>query len=112
MSDLVAVAYPDESAVERARENLRKAVNEGAARADDVVVIVRSEDGSFDVRQASTGVGKASAGGALLGGAIGFLFFAPLLGMAIGARPAGPLGKACSGTPGSRRSSSTTCRST
>lgn len=84
-SDLIAIAYPDQSAVERAREGLRKGVAEGLIDVEDVVVLIRDEDGTLDVRQGSTGVTSATAGGAIAGGLIGLLFFAPLFGMAAGA---------------------------
>lgn len=100
MSELVAIAYPDEDAVERARENLSTAASEGAVEAEDVVVMVRQQDGTFDVRQGSTGVGKAATGGAMLGGAIGMIFLAPLLGMAIGALSGGAAWKGVIGDPG------------
>jgi uncharacterized membrane protein len=89
MSDLVAIAYPDEGAVTRATANLAEAIREGLIEVEDVVVIVRDEDGTVDVRQGSTGVGAAAGGGAMWGGLIGLIFLAPLLGMAAG-RQVGP----------------------
>jgi uncharacterized membrane protein len=89
MSDLVAIAYPDEAAVTRATANLAEAIREGLIEVEDVVVIVRDEDGTVDVRQGSTGVGAAAVGGAMWGGLIGLIFLAPLLGMAVGALAGG-----------------------
>ena len=85
MSELVAIAYPDEAAVTRAEANLAEAIHAGLIDVEDVVVIVRDEDGTVDVRQGSTGVGPAAVGGAMWGGLIGLVFLAPLLGMAVGA---------------------------
>jgi uncharacterized membrane protein len=85
MSDLIAIAYPDQATVERAREGLRKGTSAGVIDVEDVVVLVRDEDGTLDVRQGSTGVASATAGGAMYGGLIGLVFLAPLFGMAVGA---------------------------
>ena len=68
MSDLIAIAYPQQDAVERAREGLRKGVADGVIDVEDVVLMFRDEDGTVDVRQGSTGVASATAGGAMLGG--------------------------------------------
>ena len=85
MSDLVAIAYQDEAAVERAREGLRAGVRAGAIDVEDVVVLIRDEDGALDVRQGSTGLTSATVGGGIAGGLIGLLFLAPLFGIAVGA---------------------------
>jgi uncharacterized membrane protein len=85
MSDLVAIAYPDQDAVERARDGLREATRAGVIDVEDVVVLVRDEDGTLDVRQGSTGLTSATVGGGIAGGLIGLVFLAPLLGIAVGA---------------------------
>jgi uncharacterized membrane protein len=100
MSDLIAIAYPDESALERARDNLVEGIKEGLVDVEDVVLIVRHEDGTFDVRQGGTGIGAAAVGGAMWGGVIGLIFLAPLLGMAIGALAGGAAWKSVVGDPG------------
>jgi uncharacterized membrane protein len=100
MSDLIAIAYPDQQAVERARENLRQAVTDDLIQVEDVVVLIRKEDGAFEARQGSSGVGAMAVGGGMFGGAIGTIFLAPLLGMALGALAAGAAWKAVTGDPG------------
>jgi uncharacterized membrane protein len=100
MSDLVAIAYPDEAAVMRARANLEEAIEAGLIEVEDVVVIVRDEDGTVDVRQGTTGVGAAAVGGAMWGGLIGLIFLAPLLGMAAGALAGGAAWKSTFGEAG------------
>ena len=100
MSDLIAITYPDAPAVERARENLRKAVNDGVLQVEDVVVMTRDEDGKLEVRQGSTGVVPATVGGAMAGGLIGLIFLAPLFGMAVGALGAGAAWKSMFGDVG------------
>lgn len=85
MSDLIAIAYPDQATVERARKGLRGGMADEVIDVEDVVVMIRDEDGTLDVRQGSTGVGSATAGGAMFGGLIGLVFLAPLFGIAAGA---------------------------
>ena len=68
MSDLIAIAYPDQAAVSRATANVAEAVHDGLLEVEDLVVIVRDEDGTVDVQQGGTGVGTAAVGGAMWGG--------------------------------------------
>jgi uncharacterized membrane protein len=98
MSDLVAIAYPDEPAVSRARQNLNEDIKEGLISVEDVVVMVRDETGKVDVRQGSTGVG--TVGGAMWGGFIGLILLPPLFGMAAGAVAGGAAWKAAVGDVG------------
>lgn len=100
MSELIAIAYPDKSTVERARENLRKGVADGVIEVEDAVVMIREVDGTLEVRQGSTGVGAATAGGAISGGLIGLLLMAPLFGMAAGALAGGAIWKSMFGDAG------------
>ena len=94
------IAYPDEAAVTRARANLAEAIEAGLIEVEDVVVIVRDEDGTVDVQQGGTGVGAAAVGGAMWGGLIGLIFLAPLLGMAAGALAGGAAWKSTFGEAG------------
>ena len=52
---------------------------------DDVVIVTRDERGQVELDQALSRARTGVAGGAVWGGLIGLLLFAPLLGMAIGA---------------------------
>jgi uncharacterized membrane protein len=100
MSELIAIAYPDKATVERARENLRRGVEEGLIEVEDAVVMFREEDGELEVRQGSTGVGGAAIGGGISGGLIGYLLMAPLFGMAAGAIAGGAIWKSMFGDAG------------
>lgn len=100
MSELIAIAYPDQDTVERARENLRKGVADGVIEVEDAVVMIRSEDGTLEVRQGSTGVGGAAISGAISGGLIGYLLMAPLFGIAAGALAGGAIWKSMFGDTG------------
>jgi len=51
-------------------------VEEGLIDLEDTVVLVRHEDGTLEVRQGSSGIGAAAAGGAKWGGLIGLIFLA------------------------------------
>jgi uncharacterized membrane protein len=62
---------------------------------DDAAVLVRKADGRLKVKQAVNLVGAGALGGAFWGMLIGLLFFAPWLGLAVGAA-AGALGGAFS----------------
>src|SRR5215210_1909241 len=85
MSDLIAIAYPDQATAERVRGRLGEAVKAKILELDDAVVVTRREDGKIKLHQAASGAGVGAAGGALWGGLIGLIFLAPLLGMAVGA---------------------------
>jgi uncharacterized membrane protein len=85
MSDLIAIAYPDQATAERVRGRLGEAVKAKIIELDDVVVVTRSDDGKVKLHQAASPVGVGAAGGAVWGGLIGLIFLAPLLGMAVGA---------------------------
>ncbi|HYI98612.1 MAG TPA: DUF1269 domain-containing protein [Thermoleophilaceae bacterium] len=100
MSELIAIAYPDKATVERARENLRKGVRDGLIEVEDVVVMIRGEDGKLEVRHGSTGVGGAAIGGAMSGGLIGYVLMAPLFGIAAGALAGGAIWKSVFGDAG------------
>jgi uncharacterized membrane protein len=100
VSELIAIAYPDQATVERARENLRKGVTDGVIQVEDAVVMIRDEDGTLEVRQGSTGVGGAAISGAISGGLIGLLLMAPLFGMAAGALAGGAVWKSMFGDAG------------
>src|SRR3954451_540621 len=85
MSDLVAIAYPDQATAERVRGRLGEAIKAKLIEVDDAVVVTRAADGKVKLHQGVSLTGAGAAGGALWGGLIGLLFLAPLLGMAVGA---------------------------
>jgi uncharacterized membrane protein len=85
MSNLIAVAYPDEETAQGVRNELVEATKEHLLTLEDAVVVVHEADGKIRLRQAVSTTGAGAAGGALWGGLIGLLFLAPVVGMAIGA---------------------------
>ena len=92
MSNLVAVAYPDEATASEVGKTLVELQKEHVIELDDLVVAVRQDDGKIKLRQSFHGGAVGAAGGALWGGLIGLIFLAPLLGMAVGAAAGGAAG--------------------
>ena len=84
MSNLVAVAYPDESTASEVAQTLIELQKEHSIQLEDLVVAIRKDDGKIKLKQSFSPAGSGAAGGALWGGLIGLIFFMPLLGMAIG----------------------------
>ncbi|MBI5104286.1 MAG: DUF1269 domain-containing protein [Solirubrobacterales bacterium] len=85
MSNLIAIAYPDEATAHEVGATLRQLQKEHSIQLDDMVVAVRRDDGKLKLKQSVSTTGAGAAGGALWGGLIGLIFLMPLMGMAIGA---------------------------
>ena len=87
MATLVAIAYPDQTTAEEARQTVQRLEADLVIQADQVAAISRDDDGKYHV---TTTHGGASAGGGAAWGGLwgllfGLLFFIPLAGLAIGA---------------------------
>jgi uncharacterized membrane protein len=93
MSNLVAVAYPDEATASEVAQTLVELQKERSIELDDLVVAIRKDDGKIKLKQSFSPAGSGAAGGALWGGLIGLIFFMPLLGMAIGGATGAAAGK-------------------
>lgn len=85
MSDLIVVAFQSETGAEQMRDKLIELQKQHLVTLDDAAVVVRREDGKVKVKQATNLVGAGALGGAFWGMLIGLLFFAPWLGLAVGA---------------------------
>jgi uncharacterized membrane protein len=85
MSNLVAIAYPDQATAENVVATLSRLQKEHLIALEDCVVVTRSQDGKVKLHQGNKLAAGGAAGGALWGGLIGLIFFVPLLGMAVGA---------------------------
>jgi uncharacterized membrane protein len=92
MSNLVAVAYPDQGTAEEVLATLAKLQTEHVIEIEDAVIVTRKDDGKVKLHQSSKPAAAGAAGGALWGGLLGLLFLAPLLGMAVGAAAGGAAG--------------------
>lgn len=85
MSQLVVLAFDNEYTAEEAKQRLLQLQNQRLIALDDLVVVVRHQDGKVDVRQAQKATTAGALGGAFWGMLIGLLFLSPFLGAAIGA---------------------------
>jgi uncharacterized membrane protein len=85
MSDLIVIAYSDETTAFQARDNLVQLQKEHLIELADAVVVVRQQDGKVQIKQAVNLAGVGALQGSFWGMFIGLLFFAPWLGLAVGA---------------------------
>src|SRR3954469_17202519 len=84
MSNLVAVAYPDETTAREVAQTLMDLQKEHSIELEDLAIAVRQDDGKIKLRQTFKPGASGATGGALWGGLIGLIFFMPLVGAAIG----------------------------
>ena len=85
MSELVALAFDNEDDAERMRDRLMQLQRERLINLSDAAIVKRNLDGKVKVKQATSIVGAGALGGGFWGMLIGLLFFAPWLGLAVGA---------------------------
>jgi uncharacterized membrane protein len=97
MSTLLVLAFKDETSAAEMRDKLVGLQKLQIISLSDAAVVVRKEDGKVKVKQAVSLVGAGALGGAFWGMLIGLFFFAPWLGLAIGAAT-GALGGALTDT--------------
>jgi len=87
MATLVAIAYPDQTTAERARQTVQDLEADLIIQADQVAAISCDEQGKYHVT--TTHGGASTGGGAMWGGfwglLFGLLFFIPFAGLAISA---------------------------
>ena len=91
MSQMIVFAFKNETGAEQMRDALAGLQKQHLITLSDAAVLVRKEDGKVKIKQATSLVGAGALGGAFWGMLIGLLFWAPWLGLAIGAA-AGALG--------------------
>ena len=85
MSDLVVLAFNTEDGAARMITNVERLQKMSLLKLDDAATVVRHQDGKAKVNQMNNLVGAGALGGAFWGMLIGLLFFAPWLGLAVGA---------------------------
>jgi uncharacterized membrane protein len=95
VSELVVIAFDNETGAEEMRDALIDLQKQRLLTLDDAAVVIRSSDGKVKVKQAVSLVGAGALGGAFWGMLIGLLFWMPWLGIAMGAL-SGALGGALS----------------
>ncbi len=85
MSDLIVIAFDDETGAEQMRDALVGMQKRHLVTLEDAAVVVRKQDGKVKVKQATDLVGAGALGGAFWGMLIGIMFWMPWLGLAAGA---------------------------
>lgn len=85
MSDLIVLVFDDEQGAFQMRDKLLSLQKERTVTLADAAIVTRKENGKPKVKQLHNLVGAGALGGAFWGMLIGILFFAPWLGMAVGA---------------------------
>jgi uncharacterized membrane protein len=85
MADLVVFAFDNEKGALEARDALIRMQKQQLIELEDAAVVVRPLEGKPKVKQVTSLTGAGALGGAFWGMLIGLLFFAPWLGLAIGA---------------------------
>jgi uncharacterized membrane protein len=85
MANLIVFAFDNETEAERMRDKLVDMQKQQIITLQDAAVVIRRKDGKVKVKQAQSLVGAGALGGSFWGLLIGLLFWAPWLGLAIGA---------------------------
>ena len=107
MSDLIAIAYPDETTAYAAADEARRLARDLIIQPDAIAVITRDKEGNYHTHTNHHPVGGGATWGMFWGLLFGLLFFIPVFGMAIGAGMGALMGK--SPSPGSTSNSRTRC---
>ena len=85
MSELIVLAFDNETGAQAALSTLSNLQKQELLRLSDAATVVRKADGKVKVKQAVGLVGAGALGGAFWGMLIGLIFLVPWLGLAIGA---------------------------
>lgn len=85
MNELIVLAFDNEDGALNVRDKLNELQKQELITLGDAAVVVREGDGKPKVKQAQSLVGAGALGGSFWGLLIGLIFFAPILGMAVGA---------------------------
>lgn len=85
MNELIVLAFDSEDGALNVRDKLIDLQKQELITLGDAAVVVRKDDGKPKVKQAQSLVGVGALGGSFWGLLIGLIFFAPILGMAVGA---------------------------
>lgn len=85
MSDLVVLAFKNENDAFTMRDKLIDLQKQKVISLQDAAVVVRNQEGKVKIKQVTSLTGAGALGGAFWGMLIGLLFFAPWLGLAVGA---------------------------
>lgn len=85
MSELIAIAYADEARASQVLEAVKQMNSDGAIELESGIALIKDRDGHVAVENAfSPKLGKAAAGGLVLGTIAGMILLAPLAGAIFG----------------------------
>ncbi|MDR3568648.1 MAG: DUF1269 domain-containing protein [Syntrophobacteraceae bacterium] len=84
-STLTVVMFDNESKAKQARENLINLQRQGHIDLEDMIVVVKKQDGDVQLRQEHKPARKGGLAGSITGFVVGSLFFSPLIGAVLGA---------------------------
>src|SRR6516165_11113856 len=93
MSDLIAIAYPDEATAEEAADEARRLAKDLIIEPDAIAVITRDKEGKYHTHTSHHLVSGGATWGMFWGLLFGLLFFIPVFGMAVGAGMGALMGK-------------------
>ena len=85
MKDLVVLGFDGEDTAEKAKEKLVELDKQYLLKLDQVVEVVRKQDGQVKIKEEPRLTGIAALGGAFWGLLIGIIFFIPVAGVVVGA---------------------------
>jgi uncharacterized membrane protein len=85
MTDMVAVAYPNDVIAKKALAEIRELHAESVLDLTDAVLVTRDQGGALKLQNERDHTVEGAVDGALWGGLIGLLLLQPLLGAAVGA---------------------------
>jgi uncharacterized membrane protein len=93
LSNLVVLAFDNETDAERMRDDLLQLQKERLIGLEDAAVAVRDKEGKVKVKQITSMAGAGALGGAFWGFLIGLIFFVPVFGLVVGAAAGALAGK-------------------
>jgi uncharacterized membrane protein len=85
MANLIAIGYPDEATATEAADEAYRLARDLIIQPDAIAVIVRRQDGSYQVHTNHGSAGAGAIWGSFWGFLFGLLFFIPVFGLAMGA---------------------------
>jgi uncharacterized membrane protein len=85
MSDLVAIAYPDQRRAAEVLDAMKRLQEGGTLDLHDAVAVTKDAEGRIKVEGAVSGSAAGAAGGLVLGALVGLIFLAPVVGALFGA---------------------------
>jgi uncharacterized membrane protein len=93
MSELIAITYPDQNRAEEVLAALRRLQGAYLVDLEDAAYVTKNSNGKLKLHQTHDLTATGAVGGGLWGMLIGLLFFAPFLGLALGAGAGALMGK-------------------